>query len=267
MAPFYVFPCGHAFHANCLIGHVTRCSNQVQVSLSTILQLIVVIFSSKAGLCLISYTNHLWMSLLCCRLREYWTFRNGLAWWTGKQQKKMGQVLLVNLLRAQPQLTRSANIWILIPFTLQLLCWCSQSLFLQLRSQLDDAVASECPFCGDLMIKEISQPFILPQESDERESWEIKPQPTPQKILPMTMSIWCFGQYSLRWNWFWLLTFLVLIFFCCGIWYFIPFCCWVLFFIYLPNLLISLTPRTLRSRASSRCLCTETSVASFVSFV
>jgi len=54
---------------------------------------------------------------------------------------------------------------------------------------LDDAVASECPFCGDLMIKEISQPFILPEESDEKASWEIKPQPMPQKILPMTMSI------------------------------------------------------------------------------
>uniref|UniRef100_A0A0E0QF33 Pep3/Vps18 beta-propeller domain-containing protein n=3 Tax=Oryza TaxID=4527 RepID=A0A0E0QF33_ORYRU len=59
----------------------------------------------------------------------------------------------------------------------------------KLRSQLDDAVASECPFCGDLMIKEISLPFILPEESDEKASWEIKPQPTGQKILPMTMSI------------------------------------------------------------------------------
>lgn len=32
MAPFYVFPCGHAFHAQCLIAHVTRCTNQAQVS-------------------------------------------------------------------------------------------------------------------------------------------------------------------------------------------------------------------------------------------
>ncbi|KAF3633336.1 hypothetical protein FXO38_24717 [Capsicum annuum] len=30
MAPFYVFPCGHAFHAQCLIAHVTRCTNQAQ---------------------------------------------------------------------------------------------------------------------------------------------------------------------------------------------------------------------------------------------
>lgn len=31
MAPFYVFPCGHAFHAECLIAHVTRCTNEAQV--------------------------------------------------------------------------------------------------------------------------------------------------------------------------------------------------------------------------------------------
>ncbi|XP_020100737.1 vacuolar protein sorting-associated protein 18 homolog isoform X3 [Ananas comosus] len=32
MAPFYIFPCGHAFHAQCLIAHVTRCASQSQVS-------------------------------------------------------------------------------------------------------------------------------------------------------------------------------------------------------------------------------------------
>lgn len=47
---------------------------------------------------------------------------------------------------------------------------------LQIRSQLDDAVASECPFCGDLMIQEISLPFILPEEALQVSSWEIKPQ-------------------------------------------------------------------------------------------
>lgn len=44
----------------------------------------------------------------------------------------------------------------------------------QLRSQLDDAIAGECPFCGDLMIREISLPFILPEESQQVSSWEIK---------------------------------------------------------------------------------------------
>lgn len=46
---------------------------------------------------------------------------------------------------------------------------------MQIRSQLDDAIASECPFCGDLMIREISLPFVLPEETEEVASWEIKP--------------------------------------------------------------------------------------------
>ncbi|CAI9101074.1 OLC1v1038315C3 [Oldenlandia corymbosa var. corymbosa] len=28
MAPFYVFPCGHCFHSQCLVTHVTSCTNQ-----------------------------------------------------------------------------------------------------------------------------------------------------------------------------------------------------------------------------------------------
>lgn len=32
MAPFYVFPCRRAFHAYCLIAHVTRSTNETQVS-------------------------------------------------------------------------------------------------------------------------------------------------------------------------------------------------------------------------------------------
>ncbi|AQK40790.1 zinc ion binding [Zea mays] len=127
MAPFYVFPCGHAFHANCLIGHVTRCSNQVQAERILDLQKRLSLMDRKAA-------------------KDNGASVNGE------------------------------------PIT-------STTPVDKLRSQLDDAVASECPFCGDLMIKEISQPFILPQESDEKASWEIKPQPTPQKILPMTMSI------------------------------------------------------------------------------
>ncbi|RDX77563.1 Vacuolar protein sorting-associated protein 18-like protein, partial [Mucuna pruriens] len=33
MAPFYVFPCGHAFHAQCLIAHVTRCTVDAHVNI------------------------------------------------------------------------------------------------------------------------------------------------------------------------------------------------------------------------------------------
>ncbi|KAI5068926.1 hypothetical protein GOP47_0015227 [Adiantum capillus-veneris] len=44
----------------------------------------------------------------------------------------------------------------------------------QLREQLDDAIAGECPFCGEHMITEISRPFIIPDETDEILSWAIK---------------------------------------------------------------------------------------------
>jgi hypothetical protein len=36
MAPFYVFPCGHAFHAQCLIAHVTRCTVETHVSIEIV---------------------------------------------------------------------------------------------------------------------------------------------------------------------------------------------------------------------------------------
>uniref|UniRef100_A0A5K0W8F1 Uncharacterized protein n=23 Tax=Nymphaea colorata TaxID=210225 RepID=A0A5K0W8F1_9MAGN len=56
-----------------------------------------------------------------------------------------------------------------------------------MRSQLDDAIASECPFCGDLMIREISLPFILPEEAESVASWEIKQQLGSQKSIPIAI--------------------------------------------------------------------------------
>lgn len=114
MAPFYVFPCGHAFHANCLIAHVTRCTNASQAEYILDLQ--------KQ------------LSLL------------------GSETRKDSTGSLVD----------EGSINSLTPVD-------------KIRSQLDDAIASECPFCGDLMIREISLPFIQPEEAPNLTSWEIKP--------------------------------------------------------------------------------------------
>ncbi|EYU22146.1 hypothetical protein ABFS82_09G018000 [Erythranthe guttata] len=111
MAPFYVFPCGHSFHAHCLIAHVTRCTTEAQAEY--ILDL------------------HKQLTLL------------------GNDPRK-------------ESLTDDEPITSMTPGD-------------KIRSQLDDAIASECPFCGELMIREISMPFILLEETDEIESWEIKP--------------------------------------------------------------------------------------------
>ena len=43
----------------------------------------------------------------------------------------------------------------------------------QLRAQIDDAVAGECPFCGELMIKEIAAAFISSEETAAVASWSI----------------------------------------------------------------------------------------------
>ncbi|KAF5949151.1 hypothetical protein HYC85_015108 [Camellia sinensis] len=114
MAPFYVFPCGHAFHAQCLIAHVTRCTHRDQAEYILDLQ--------KQ------------LTLL------------------GGESKK----------DSNGTLTEEESITSMTPTD-------------KIRSQLDDAIACECPFCGDLMIREISLPFILPGEAHEAASWEIRP--------------------------------------------------------------------------------------------
>ncbi|KAL6975784.1 Vacuolar protein sorting-associated protein 18 like protein [Sarracenia purpurea var. burkii] len=114
MAPFYVFPCGHAFHSQCLIAHVTRCTHRAQAEYILDLQ--------KQ------------LTLL------------------GGDSKK----------ESNGALTEEESITSITPTD-------------KIRSQLDDAIASECPFCGDLMIQEISLPFVLPEEAHEVASWEIKP--------------------------------------------------------------------------------------------
>lgn len=43
----------------------------------------------------------------------------------------------------------------------------------QVRAQIDDAVAGECPFCGELMIKEIAEAFVSSEETDVVSSWSI----------------------------------------------------------------------------------------------
>ncbi|KAM7495155.1 hypothetical protein LguiB_029764 [Lonicera macranthoides] len=113
MAPFYVFPCGHAFHAQCLIAHVTKCTPPTQAERILDLQ--------KQ------------LMLLCGESREQ---LNG-------------------------GLTQDETVTNMTPVD-------------KIRSQLDDAIASECPYCGDLMIGEISLPFILTEEAQQVTSWEIK---------------------------------------------------------------------------------------------
>ena len=42
-----------------------------------------------------------------------------------------------------------------------------------LRSSLDEIVAADCPYCGELMIRSIDKPFLTAKDGDEIESWRI----------------------------------------------------------------------------------------------
>ncbi|CAN6443641.1 unnamed protein product [Victoria cruziana] len=127
LAPFYVFPCGHAFHAQCLIAHVTRCTDRTQAERILDLQKRLTLLGNQG------------------------------------QKDSAGVV---------DESTSIAT---------------SMSPSEKMRSQLDDAIASECPFCGDLMIREIALPFILPEEAESVASWEIKQQLGSQKSISIAI--------------------------------------------------------------------------------
>ena len=45
--------------------------------------------------------------------------------------------------------------------------------------QLEDLLCDECPFCGEMMLRQISAPLIDvddPDDAEEAKSWEITPQ-------------------------------------------------------------------------------------------
>ncbi|CAM6102948.1 unnamed protein product [Calypogeia fissa] len=118
MAPFYVFPCEHSFHAECLTDYVMKHSDKLE---------------SKriAELCNRWAAMTTEASLQTCRKMT-----------NGKYDGQIpadGQIQPVD----------------------------------QVRAQLDDAVGGECPFCGELMVREISQLFISTEESDLMASWAI----------------------------------------------------------------------------------------------
>ncbi|XP_038887715.1 vacuolar sorting protein 18 isoform X1 [Benincasa hispida] len=113
MAPFYVFPCGHGFHAQCLIAHVTRCTDEAQAEYILDLQKQITLLG-------------------------------------GETRKDLNGSFAEDSISSMTPADK-------------------------LRTQLDDAIAGECPFCGELMIREISLPFISSEEAQQVSSWEIRP--------------------------------------------------------------------------------------------
>ncbi|OAE21445.1 hypothetical protein AXG93_3506s1190 [Marchantia polymorpha subsp. ruderalis] len=118
MAPFYVFPCEHSFHAQCLTEYVLKHSDKYEKE----------------------------------RIAE---LRNRLY-------------NLINDAPARPSRKTTTK-----SYDDQVSADGQMDPLDQVRAQLDDAVAGECPFCGELMVREITQPFILAEEQDLVMSWSI----------------------------------------------------------------------------------------------
>ena len=43
----------------------------------------------------------------------------------------------------------------------------------ELKRQLEDEIAVEDPYCGEVVVRHLTKPFILPDEADEAASWAL----------------------------------------------------------------------------------------------
>ncbi|CAG8658675.1 5183_t:CDS:10, partial [Cetraspora pellucida] len=131
---FYIFPCQHAFHSDCLIPEVTKHLNTVQ--LRKILDLQEQIGKERA--------------------KELSNFNNTPDSTTrGRNSFAPGGLDRLKGLILPDVATHSGDDVAVVVSKVD-----------QLKDELDDLVASECVLCGDMMIKTIEKPFINEEESD-----------------------------------------------------------------------------------------------------
>lgn len=119
VAPFYVFPCEHAFHAQCLTDYVLQHTDK----------------------------------------SEQERIRGLLRQITSLGFKEASSRSSKSVYNGHDEEVDTAN--------------GNMSPMDKVRAQIDDAVAGECPFCGELMIKEIAEAFISSEETDVVSSWSI----------------------------------------------------------------------------------------------
>ncbi|CAG8481720.1 2636_t:CDS:10 [Diversispora eburnea] len=132
---FYIFPCQHAFHADCLINRVTTTSNTRQLCLILDLQK---------------------------QIEKELSNVNRIPDNSNRPRPAPGGLDRLRGLILPEVATHSGDdVAIVVPKVDQL------------KDELDDLVASECILCGDMMIKTIEKPFINEEESDLLSSWAI----------------------------------------------------------------------------------------------
>ncbi|KAI7860888.1 Pep3/Vps18/deep orange family-domain-containing protein [Circinella umbellata] len=137
---FYIFPCQHAFHADCLIDETTKYLSTRQIRRLADLQ-------EQLS-------------------RELSSTRN-----KGTAAPNMGAT-------AKLMSAAAGNIkGVIFPSDAAALDGAQSDPRLghaeQLKDELDEIVASECALCGDIMIKSIDQPFIADDDADVIASWTV----------------------------------------------------------------------------------------------
>ncbi|GAB5585428.1 tethering complex subunit [Umbelopsis nana] len=136
---FYVFPCQHSFHADCLVDRITKYLNTRQIRRLLDLQ-------DQLSKELNSKHNSQKTSGFNSAANKFINAAGNL-----KGVIFPGDAALQGNDDASVMVARSE----------------------QLKEELDDIVASECVLCGDIMIKSIDQPFISEDEVDVVMSWSV----------------------------------------------------------------------------------------------
>jgi len=147
---FYIFPCQHAFHAECLINRVMKHLNARQLRRLQDVQEQLTREMTAPRVPQAPAANPAAMAA------------NRLALATGANRLALAAGNLRGVIfPADHTASGGDDVTVVVAKSEQL------------KEELDDIVASECILCGDLMIKTIDQPFLVEEESEAMVSWEV----------------------------------------------------------------------------------------------
>ncbi|KAJ3158697.1 hypothetical protein HDU86_002662 [Geranomyces michiganensis] len=152
---FYVFPCEHVFHADCLTGHIIKESPPVKAARIKDLQ--ARIARDVAARRVVAAAS----SSSSVTTAEDTGIGLALAMRLGRN---LLDPIVDSTLSAVAAAGGAANADVKVS---------SKAEAEALKEDLDELVAAECPLCGDLMIRSVDRPFIAESEGDVIRSWQI----------------------------------------------------------------------------------------------
>ncbi|KAI9094312.1 Pep3/Vps18/deep orange family-domain-containing protein [Phlyctochytrium arcticum] len=144
---FYVFPCEHVYHADCLTKLIVKeCTPAKAKRIQDLQERLTAEIAARRATVQEDTGSMLASAMLGIRRA-----RGGVGTDVGSEGDKQGisgaiSTGVVSTNRGTPE---------------------------KIKEDLDELVASECPLCGDLMIKSIDKPFVGPDENEVVQSWSL----------------------------------------------------------------------------------------------